>query len=272
MPAFWKVGVCILLWLFSAFLSPLFAARSLSIESDRSSLFGEEVAVITASVSGFTDGETIYIKGAFFQEGSTNYFGYTQKDSTWIKNGESTTSQRSITFGSWDGKLTVKSDFVDSGYKGEGEYKIKVGYYYLTSGGNMSSVNWSTNSLSMALNEPDPTPTNSLAPTNTPTNTPIPTCTTTPTSTPKLTSTPTIKPTVKTTITPVMLSSHSADTNKIREEGDILGKEEHQISTSSVTLERTPSHKVFIITFLFIGMGSALLSLLYVLRKQLFSS
>jgi hypothetical protein len=52
----------------------------------------------------------------------------------------------------------------------------------------------------------------------------------------------------------------------------ILGAENTNTSTSSVTMERTPSKKVFIITSLFIGIGSALLSLVFVLRKQFFNA
>ncbi|MBI4096406.1 MAG: hypothetical protein HY425_01685 [Candidatus Levybacteria bacterium] len=189
--------------LFLHFSFPVFAARSLTISANKDSLFGEEELTITASASGFTTGETIYIKGAFHQDGSTNYFGYTKSGDSWIKNGESTLSQKSIQIGQWDGLLAVKSDFVDSGYNGEGGYKFKVGFYYVTSGGNPSSVNWSSNSLDININEPDPTPTPSPTPTNTPTptptNSPTPTPTPTPTKTPTPTSipntpTPTLKP------------------------------------------------------------------------------
>lgn len=156
------------------FAKPAFAVRSLIISSDKTSLFGYEDTTITASVSGFTDGELIYIKGAFYQDGSTNYFGYTKNGDSWIKNGDSTTSQKQIKIGDWDNKIAVESDFLDSGYKGESGYKFKVGFYYITSGGNLSSVNWSSNSLDINLNEPDPTPTPSSTSTlqNTPTPTP----------------------------------------------------------------------------------------------------
>lgn len=176
--------------------SSVFAARSLTIEANKSSLFGEEEMIVaTSSASGFTDGETIYIKGAFYKEGSTNYLGYTKNGDQWIKNGETTTSQRSVKIGEWDGKLDVKSDFSDSGYQGEGDYKFKVGFYYTTSGGNLSSVNWSDNILSVIINEPSytPTPTSTNTPTPNPTNTPTPTKT--PTPTPVETQTPTPTPT-----------------------------------------------------------------------------
>lgn len=147
------------------------AARSVNITTNKSSLFGDEDATITAILSGFTDGETIYIKGAFYQDGTTNYFAYTKNGDSWVKNGSSTTSQRQVKIGEWDGNLTIKSDFSDSGYKGEGDYKLKIGFYYTTSGGNLSSVNWSANILDFNINEPDPTPTPTPSPSPSPTQT-----------------------------------------------------------------------------------------------------
>ena len=155
--------------LFSA--QQVLAARSLSVTSNKSALFGDEELTLTASMSGFTSGETIYVKGAFYQDGGTNYFGYTKNGDSWIKNGESTTSQKQIKIGEWDGSVTLKTDFADSGYKGEGGYKVKLGFYYLTSGGNMSSVNWSANSADVHISEPDPT----IVPTSTPVPTTLPT-------------------------------------------------------------------------------------------------
>ena len=58
--------------------SPVFATRSVVIEANKQSLLGDEEMAIIASPSGFTSGEIIYVKGAFYQEGSTNYFGYTK--------------------------------------------------------------------------------------------------------------------------------------------------------------------------------------------------
>jgi hypothetical protein len=165
------------------FVRPAFASRNMIISGDKSTLLGDEELAITASVSGFTDGEQIYFKGAFFQNGLTNYFGYTKSGDTWIKNSAANLSQRVIKIGDWDGTLSVKSDFDDSGFKGEGDYNFKVAYYYLTSGGNLSSVNWSSNALTITINAPDPTPTPIPTPTNTPTPTPQPTCTPTPTPT-----------------------------------------------------------------------------------------
>jgi hypothetical protein len=164
------IKVVLLLALFFVFSQKdIQAARSLSIESvSKNNLFGDEDLTITASASGFTEGETIYIKGAFYLDTKTNYFGYTKNGDTWIKNSSSSTSQRQIKVGDWDYKLIVKTDFTDSGYVGENSYKLKLGYYYLTSGGNLSPINWTTNSVDLEISEPDPTP--NPTPTSTPSN------------------------------------------------------------------------------------------------------
>lgn len=134
-----------------------FAARSVSITSDKNSLFSDEELTLSASMSGFAEGETIYLKGAFFKEGSTNYFGYTKNGDSWIKNSTTATEQRAIQIGNFDGVVIVRSDFDDSGYSGSGDYSLKLGFYYITSGGNVSSVNWSSNILSVLLEAPTPT-------------------------------------------------------------------------------------------------------------------
>ncbi len=150
------------LFLFAILFSPTsaFAARSITISGDKSSLFGDEELNIAASLSGFTNGETIYIKGAFFKDGATNYFGYTKSNDSWIKNSTTAISQRQVVIGSWEATAIVRSDFEDSGYSGKGDYKFKLGFYYLTSGGNLSSVNWSSNVLGMHIDQPSATPTN----------------------------------------------------------------------------------------------------------------
>lgn len=199
------------------------ASRDLTISSDKTSLFGDEEMTISASSSGFTDRETIYLKGAFYQDGSTNYFGYTKKGDNWIKSGESILNQRIEKIDEWNQSLIVKSDFSDSGFNGEGSYKLKVGYYYFTTGGKISSVNWSSNSLDIYINEPDPTST--PMPTSTPSPTekqPTPTNTPSPTITPKPTLKPTIKPSPSPSSKPTVKISKSKNKN---EDALVLGEE-----------------------------------------------
>lgn len=139
--------------LFLFFSSQAEASRSLSITSNKNFLHGEEDMIVFASHSGFLDSEKVHIKGAFYQTGSTNYFGLTKKNDEWIKNSASSDFQLQIEVGVWDKMVVVKPDFSDSGFKGNDSYNFKLGYYYFTSGGNISSVNWS-NSISVGLEKP----------------------------------------------------------------------------------------------------------------------
>lgn len=248
------VGIAVLFFFLPG---SVFSARSVTIVSDKTSLFGDEECRITASASGFTDGETIYIKGAFFQSSSStpNYFGYTKSGDEWIKNSVTNTGQRAAKIGEWDGIIIVKSDFGDSGYKGEGEYNLKVGFYY----GSYSSVSWSANSVVVTINEPDPTATPTPNPSSTPTHTPAPTNTSAPTRTP----TPSITPTVKPTLTVSPAATPTAElipTIVPSPTGAVLGDQDTEVS----------KNKKYIIALLFISAGCALMAAVFVIKNRLY--
>lgn len=128
------------------------------ITGNKSSLMPNEDIIISASMSGFTNGEKVYLKGAFYKEGSTNYFGFTKSNDSWIKNSATSLFQREVMVGVWDNQLFVKPDYEDTGFAGAGDYKFKLGFYYLSSSGNVSSVNWSSNDFNVLLFAPSPTP------------------------------------------------------------------------------------------------------------------
>jgi hypothetical protein len=227
----------------------VFASRTISISGNKTSLLGNEELTITASASGFTDGETIYIKGAFFQpvpSGTPNYFGLTKSGDNWIKNSASYDEQRSVKIGEWDKTLIVRSDFTDSGYKGEGDYQLKLGFYW----GSFSPVYWSGNSLSITLNEPDPTPTNTPTPTPAPTSTPTKTPTPTRTPTPTHTSAPTPAPEV------LSETTESADPAPVVQSVATIS------STASVPVS------IILIPLISVGLGTAILSGVFIWQKR----
>lgn len=228
------------------FSQKIFASRNITITTSKSSLKGfEEMTVNISSMSGFVDNETIYIKGAFYQDGSSNYFGYTKKDNDWVRNSDSTPSQRQVQINNWDKNIIVKSDFADSGYRGEGDYKFRIGFYYITSGGNISPVSWSSNSVDVAINDPDPT------------STPIPTPTPTspPTSTPE--SAPTTIPTKKPTLSPTyqILGIATSSGVDASEDGLILNNQE--ATPTGVT--KVAGMHTSILPGLFFGLGGVIL-------------
>ncbi len=236
-----------------------YAARSISITSPTTSLYGDEHIVLTASASGFIDGETIYIKGAFFQIGSSNYFGYSKSEGdSWVKNGETARTQPMAIMGTWDNQLIVKSDFSDGGYNGEGEYGLKLGFYYTTGSNTLSAVNWSTNILTVTLSEPDPTNT------QIPTSTLTPTSSSTPTSTIATVHTPTNSPSPKTSTPTVVQTLFSPSVEPSA--SDILGTYTQSVQREAVEVEDTGDHvekkepSPIVFALLFIGVGTAMLA------------
>jgi len=146
------------------------AKRTVTINSYKDTLIDEEQFDVSVDIDGFTDGKTIYFKGAFVASSSTNYFGYTLKNGTWIKNSKTAIEQFEAIIGNWNQSLAVKPDLSDTGFTGTGDYNFKVGFYYYTSTDNLSLVNWS-NTVTITINQslPTPTPTSSPTPATSPT-------------------------------------------------------------------------------------------------------
>lgn len=241
------------------------AARAITISVSPDQLTGDEPLTITASPSGFTEGETVYIKGAFFAPGSTNYFGFSRVgDASWVKNIETALTQPKVIMGLWNNYLSVKNDISDSGYLGEGEYSLKLGFYYVTGGNALSPVQWSTNSVTVVLREPPPTPTE--VPTATPTCTPspVPTATLSPTKTPS--------PTVTLTPFPVVIRQKIGRT--ATRSSDILGIS-NQPSSAEVArpelivqpAEQNASQNI-VFALLAIGVGLGLLASAIALQQS----
>lgn len=246
----------------------------MTITSAILSLSGDEEMTITASYSGFTNGEIIYLKGVFFKDGQTNYLGYTKKNDTWVKSSATNADQRSITIGQWDGTLVSKPDWRDTGYAGDGGYSAKVGFYYLT-GGDLSSVNWSSNNLAVSLTAPTPTPTATLVPSSTPKPTDVPA-----TSVPVPSQT-NIPPPVNTAVPTVLTASMSptkkmtpslSPTQKMASESSglqVLGETTDPIPTpESLVPSGRVSYKPLIITMLLVSIGLALIAGVLVWLKR----
>lgn len=229
-----------------------YATRSLSITANKSALSGDEEMAVTASASGFTAGEQIYIKGAFFKEGSTNYFGYTKSGDSFVKNSANTTDQLQALIDSWNKTLTIKSDYGDTGFSGDGTYKFKVRYYLAS---DPSTGYWSTNELSISLAQPTPTPT--VAPTPEPTATPTPT----PQPTGEPTTPPTGGPTKKPTTTPTKKPSpaptetvlYSQESDNSTSGGYVLGETAGSPVPLPNSAKKTNSASVVSIVFIVLG-------------------
>lgn len=232
-------------------------AKSLTVMVPVSSLNGDQEMTVLASSSGLVSTDTIYIKGAFFSEGSSNYFGYTKFGDSWIKNSATTTSQKKVNVGEWDGQLTVKPDYTDTGFTESGMYQFKVGFYTIASDTDPSSVKWS-NTVSIFLEKPLPTLT--PVPTNTQHPTSVPTLI--PTNVPLVinTSIPINVPTVKKKMTPTPTEMEEV----------VLGTHSEATPTGVISVTSTPtpvlqSHTTqYAIVFVFVGAGIGILALVSV--------
>jgi cell division septation protein DedD len=104
-----------------------------------------------------------------------------------------------------------------------------------------------------------PVPTPTFTPTPTPTNTPTPTPEPTPTPTKTPTPTPTMNPTSTSTPTPTPVATASA----------VLGVTDIPATTSmQADVEVKPSIRPLIISLLFVGIGCAILSLVFVWKQR----
>ena len=97
-----------------------------------SSIKSDESFSTKIKITGLDPSTNYYLKGAFFKDGSTNYFGKTLSLGVWIKNSGNFASQYLITpnsSGDFEGELKLMADPDDSGFDGSGSYKLKVGRY-----------------------------------------------------------------------------------------------------------------------------------------------
>ncbi len=123
--------------------------KNFTITSDQNTLKDLDPLTINITIENIEPNSSQFLKAAFYKEGSSNYFGLTQVNSNWVKNGSSYDSQFPISTdgsGHWQGNLTVRNDPTDTGYPGSGNYQLKIGRYS-TDG---SGPDWS-NSLSVTI-------------------------------------------------------------------------------------------------------------------------
>lgn len=115
----------------------------------------QEVEVIVL-IEGDKPNSQFHIKGAFRKDDSINYFGETYFENGWSKNNSTYSKQPIIKTdneGVWTGKIKIRPDREDSGFKGTGDYNFKVGKY--TDSGN--GPVWS-NELRVKIIETLPSP------------------------------------------------------------------------------------------------------------------
>lgn len=161
--------ILLLIFLTLIFSPPIFAAFNITDISPIEINGPDDVVVLEASGSGLASGKTEYLQVGITKEGETpNYFGYTKNlDDQWIVYKSSPDELTRSTFyrfipvdGSWSGKIKFKIDPQDSGFKGTGNYLVKLLRYITSSSANDS------NSVSLKVNYSKPVPAQPSQPEN----------------------------------------------------------------------------------------------------------
>lgn len=184
------------------FLSPKFAYGTISL-----SISGvekkDDYYIVNITASGLSSTSGCFVQGMFTATPSS-YFGYTwSSKGEWLKY-DSSPDQEFVIANFVELKddepqnILVKPDSEASGYKGPGDYLLKIRRFI--SNGNSSSHY--SNIIQLPLTEPIPTEVITETPTETITQTPTTLATNTPTPTPSPTKTPTTTPTKAPTSTP----------------------------------------------------------------------
>lgn len=209
----------IFFWIFSiAFLVPIpVFATSLTLSSNQSQIGQNDEYLVNINLSiGVANGTNYFLRGAFYQSGTTNYCGYTYNGTDWY-NGPYTTNQGwqsllpiTVQNSSWSGTLQAKLDTSDSGCNMSGTYNFKIQRF--TTSGNATFDTQNEQTIAVVIPTPTPTPSPTPVPTDTPTPTLKPTL--------AVTLTPTAKPTMikSVSLSPTLVATLSASIS-----GSVLG-------------------------------------------------
>jgi len=114
--------------------STQFVILSVPTQIDSNESFDVEVNLELSS----NPNSIFYLKGAFKEKDSSNYFGQTFISNSWVKNNTKYSEQYKISTddsGKYSGKIKVMPDSEDSGFDESGEYIFKVARYTSTGSG-----------------------------------------------------------------------------------------------------------------------------------------
>lgn len=131
-------------------------SNKFEIKDLKSEINSNEEVEVSVLIENDKPNSRFHIKGAFRKDDSINYFGETLFESEWSKNSSAYSKQPVIQTnneGKWEGKIKVRADTEDSGFKGQGDYTFKVGKYTESGNGPV----WS-NELNIKINYTEPSP------------------------------------------------------------------------------------------------------------------
>ena len=248
------IGAILSVIFLSFFIGKIYAAMSLTFNGLPSSVNEDSQFEVNVSLVAAPINTKYYFRAALFKEGTTRYFGYTYNHlGEWHNAPGEATRFLEITTnneGSWSGKLKAKVDIESSHFKGQGDYRFKIGRY--TKSGYFGS--WSgdeaiyINYTPPASPSPSPSPSPSSSPAPSPSPSPSPTPVTTTTTT-----------TTKKPVSSSLFESHDSDEMLLgeeRKEGEILGVGGPEASEASeVKKEKRP----YLLPIILVVLGGGLL-------------
>lgn len=224
--------------------TPVYAASVFTINNAPASILeNQEFQVLVNLTVGGSAGKTYYLRADFYKAGTTGYFGYTKNKDTneWYnpKLDFDYTKLYKIQMlpdNTWSGVVEIKPDSAAPGYKGSGDYYLKVRRYTSATG-----YEWSdpvkiaiTGDSTGASPSPSATPTPSSSPSPSPT--PLPSSTPSPSPSispsPKVSSSP--KPSPKPSPSPTVTPTKSPSPSPQEQKELVLGVQE---SSPEGTLE-----------------------------------
>lgn len=147
---------------FHPFVSPAFAALTINDFSPQVISSAQDPVIISASASGLSD-ITQYFQVVMTKAGEpTDYFGWTKNNAeNWYqyKSSPATSDLQSTFFhfqpngGNWLGQIVARIDTTDSGFKGPGDYLVKLAKYISSSPTYSNAV-----TLKVNVSAPENTP------------------------------------------------------------------------------------------------------------------
>ncbi|MDZ7586608.1 MAG: hypothetical protein U0946_02545 [Patescibacteria group bacterium] len=229
--------------LFLVFVNQLQAAMEFKvegIENNPAEINYDQSIEILFSFSGVSSPKTYYLAGVFQKEAGSNYFGYTWNNN-WYKYGDDFTNfyKLEINESSYSGKLKIKPDIDSSGFKGTGDYLLKM-YRYCSSQNSCGDTNTLTIKI---ISPPSPSPTPSPSPAASPSPSPSPT----PSPSPSLSRSPSPSPKLLKSPSPIPTEepTGSDPVGEATTAGEVLGEK-----------KKNP----FTLSFILIGLGITLLA------------
>lgn len=131
-----KISAVILFVVLTLVILPKQTFAAFEFSSAQNAITDTEEMTISVSLdlSSSTANNTYYLRGAFYKEGTTQYFGFTINNQGDAYNGPFSDCQKlyEITVdaeGNWTGEIKVKADPDDSAFEGSGDYLLKVSRY-----------------------------------------------------------------------------------------------------------------------------------------------